>query len=247
MLQTKNLTYALKDQYLIQNINLIFHPGKLYVIVGPNGSGKSTFLKVLTGIWKPTAGQVLWNQVDLLSQKRQMISQTISLVPQQQQIHFDFTVNEFVLMGRYTHGRSLQKQDFALVQEMLLLVDAKDLQHRKISQLSQGERQRVYIARALATESPILALDEPTSSLDIRHQLEIWNLLLQLRRQNKTLIVAHHDLKATERYADHIAVINQGQCLASGGFQETLTPHLLQEVFGVQAHVTASGTQFELP
>jgi len=233
MLESRSLCYQLGTKSLIDCISLRFTPGILYGILGPNGSGKSTLLKNLSGIWQPTHGSVLWKEQDLLSQKRQEISRTISLVSQNPQIHFDFTVQELVFMGRYPHRNSGSK-DSEIIEWALQTVDAWHLRKRPITQLSQGERQRVFIARALVTESPILLLDEPTASLDIRHQLEIWKLLRELVEHGKLIIVANHDLTATQQFCDQVAVLNHGRCVGEGVYSEVMTDERIEEVFGVK-------------
>jgi iron complex transport system ATP-binding protein len=138
-------------------------------------------------------------------------------------------------MGRYPYG-CRSPEAHAHIEEALHQVNAWHLRHQLISQLSGGERQRVYIARALATQAPILLLDEPTSYLDLRHQLEIWQLLRKLVKRGKVIIVAVHDLLAARRYCDQLLILNQGRCQATGTYKEVMTPTLLQEIFGVVHH-----------
>ena len=235
MLQAHNLTFTLMKRNFIQNITLDFQTGKLYGIVGPNGSGKSTLLKTLAGIWMPTAGNVLWSGENLLKQERKAISQTISLVPQNPQSHFDFLVIDFVAMGRYPHQdkKNNPTKSNEIVEHSLKTVNVWHLRDRLITQLSSGERQRVYIARALATESPVLLLDEPTASLDIRHQLEIWHVLKKLTSQGKLVIVTLHDLPAAGRFCDEIVVLNHGENIAKGLYSEVMQPALMEQVFGL--------------
>lgn len=225
-----SITYRLHDRDLISNVSLSFNPGILYGILGPNGSGKSTLLKALTGIWKPTSGNVYWQGKDLLKQDRRTISKTVSLVPQHTHVPFDFSVTEMVSMGLYPHGK---KPSENILKPILITVDVWHLRDRLISQLSHGERQRVYIARALMTESPVLLLDEPTASLDIGHQQAIWELLKQLLKQGKVIIVTSHDLGAAERFCDRIAVMHQGSCIAQGIFTEIMHAQLMQLVFNI--------------
>lgn len=228
------LCYSVDGKSLIDHISLEFSAGCLHGILGPNGSGKSTLLKTLAGIWTPTSGSIFWNEKTLLTQDRQSISRTITLVPQNPQIHFDFLVEDIVAMGRYPHDtRFWEKTEERLLQDALTIVDAWHLRGRRVNCLSHGERQRVYIARALITESPILLLDEPTASLDIRHQIEIWQLLLRLVEDGKIVIVTTHDLSIAERYCHQVAVLNQGKCIGNGKFSSVMTPTLLKEVFGV--------------
>lgn len=223
MLETDQLSY----HTLIKQISLKFFPSRLCGILGPNGSGKSTLFKTMAKIWQPTGGQVLWNNAPLHKMERRQISRTLSLVPQEVQIHFDFTVREVVEMGRYVHN------DLGNLKTALQTVDAWHLVERRLPHLSLGERQRVYIARALMTESPILLLDEPASNLDIKHQLEIWELLQALAKQGKIVIVATHDVAGVQRFCDDAAILNQGVCIAQGETRAVLTEELLAEVFGV--------------
>jgi iron complex transport system ATP-binding protein len=215
---------------LIKRISLKFLPGRLYAILGPNGSGKSTLFKTMAKIWRPTFGQVYWKGGALHKMERREISRTLSLVPQEVQIHFDFTVREVVEMGRYVHKKTCAH----CLEHALKTVDAWHLIERKITQLSLGERQRVYIARALMTESPILLLDEPSSNLDVKHQIEIWQLLQTLKSQDKIVIVATHDVAGVKRFCDDVAILNQGVCIIQGATFEIVTNQLLNDVFGVE-------------
>lgn len=234
MFRTESLTFKAHEKTLIENISLEFYPGLIYGLIGPNGSGKTTLLKMLAGIWKASAGQVFWNNQDLLSLDRQTISQTISLVPQNAQVQFDFTVAEVVEMGTYPRAGLRIGEKKELIQWALKLVDLNHLRNQSVTHISNGERQRMYIARSLVTESPILLLDEPTSNLDIRHQLEIWKILQRLAKENKLIIVANHDLHSTERYCNRIAVLNQGLCVGMGLFADVMTTELIFSVFGVK-------------
>lgn len=244
MLEAKNVSYSIDGKALIENIELSFSPGILYGILGPNGSGKSTLLKTLCGIWNPTNGVVNWKGKALLTRSRKEISSTISLVPQNPQVHFDFTVTEMVRMGRYPYASTHSDEQ---LETALNIVDAWHLRKRSILRLSHGERKRVYIARALVTESPILLLDEPEASLDIRHQLEIWKLLRKLAEQGKTIIVTNHDLAATRRFCDEIAVLNQGRCIDNGRFDQVMTAQCLLDVFGVVESLEVQQLSFEAP
>ncbi len=244
MLEAENVCFTLDGKPLIKEINLSFRPGVLYGILGPNGSGKSTLLKNLSGIWTPTDGTVKWNGKPLLTRSRKEISSTISLVPQNPQVHFDFSVEEMVRMGRYPFGSKHCEKE---TEEALRTVDAWHLRGRSILRLSHGERKRVYIARAMITESPVLLLDEPEASLDIRHQLEIWILLRKLVEKNKTIIVTNHDLGATQRFCDEIAVLNHGVCVDHGKYKNVMTDQCLLNVFGVIESSNSRSMAFDPP
>lgn len=235
MLTANKLTYRIKQQELLKEISIAFTAGKISGILGPNGAGKSTLLKVLSGIWKPTSGSVLWDGNDLLKRERSEISQIISLVPQSPSAYFDYTVSEIVAMGRYAARKTKgpAANETALIDEALRKVDANHLQHKKISEISAGERQRVYIGRALATEALVLLLDEPTANLDIRHQRNVWSILQHLASENKTIIVSLHDFPAADRFCDEVAVLDRGSCAAQGKYRDVMTNSLLQEVFAI--------------
>jgi iron complex transport system ATP-binding protein len=229
MLEAHQLSYQVDGKYLIKDISLTFSPGIIYGILGPNGSGKTTFLKNLAGIWKPTHGRTTWKGKNLHEMERREISKTITLVPQYASVPFEYTVREMILMGRYSHGSHNQE----LFEWALATVDAWHLKDRRMNRISHGERQRVYIARALVTESPVLIFDEPTSSLDIKHQLQIWQLLLKLKENNRTILVANHDFRTAEHYCDQIVILNEGACLGSDPFHKIMSDHIFEQVFGV--------------
>lgn len=231
-LHLQGLTYCVNRRPLIEDISLTFEPGILYGILGPNGSGKSTLLKIMSRIWTPTRGKQLWQDQDLLQFPRMAMSRVLSLVPQNPQLYFDFHVYDMVAMGRYPYG-CRSSESHSRIEKALRQVDAWHLQHQLLSQLSGGERQRIYIARALATQAPILLLDEPTSYLDLRHQLEIWQLLRVLVKEGKLIIIAVHDLLAARRFCDQLVILNHGRCQAAGTYSEIMTPGLLQDIFGV--------------
>lgn len=228
MLKIKNLSYG----KVLRNISLDFSPGKIYGVLGPNGAGKTTFLKTVAHIWQPTEGEVLWQEQNLMTLSRKEISRTISLVPQSPPPSFDFSVEDMVAMGRYAHPN--KENNKAVVEDALKKVDVWRLRDRKISEVSAGERQRVYIGRALTTEAQVLLLDEPTANLDIRHQLDIWEILKLLSKQGKILIVSLHDFTAADRYCDEVVVLNQGCCASTGAYASVMTPKLLQDVFNLE-------------
>jgi iron complex transport system ATP-binding protein len=242
-LSIRDLCYRLNDRSLIEGISLDFEEGLLYGVLGPNGSGKSTLLKTLSSIWPISAGRMSWKDKDLQELSRFALSKTLTLVPQNPPLFFDFDVLQMVKMGCYGKGLKIP-ETHTLVEQSLKLVDGWHLRQRMLSELSGGERQRIYIARALATEAPILLLDEPTSYLDLRHQLEIWQLLRTLAAKGKLIIAAVHDFFATERFCDKIVILQEGKCKASGTYQNIMTAELLKDVFGVEGHPTSG---YQLP
>jgi iron complex transport system ATP-binding protein len=219
---------ALGCHSLIRDLSSTFRKGEIHAILGPNGAGKSTFLKTVAGLLRPTQGAVLWNGQPLEHLTRKERSRLITFVPQSPTIAFDYTVEEFIQMGRYVHRTP------GSVASYLHKVDCSHLVHRSMHHLSQGEKQRVYIARALATEAEVLLLDEPTASLDFSHQRQIWLLLKQLAHEGKTLLVANHDLHSSARICTHALVLQGGHCKGSGVYNAVVTPELVDEIFGVR-------------
>ena len=216
---------ALSYRHLLENISLCFNPGEIHAILGPNGAGKSTLLKALAGIWAPTQGKVCWLSTPLTLQNRQAWSGLITLIPQSPNMTFEYTVEEFVGMGRYLHPTSGSVSDY------LKRVDVLPFSKRALRHLSQGERQRVYIARALATEATVLLFDEPTANLDINHQLQIWELIQQLAQEGKIIVVANHDLSNSRKICSHAAILQGGHCVAFGDYQKVVTSQIIENVF----------------
>lgn len=242
-LSIRKLTYRLHQRPLIEDISFDFQPGILYGILGPNGAGKSTLLKTISRIWTPASGTIHWQDANLLNFSRMELSRTVSLVPQNPSLYFDFPAHAMVAMGCYARGSKSQEARNH-IEEALRQVDGWHLRDQMLSQLSGGERQRIYIARALATQAPVVLLDEPTSYLDLRHQLEIWHLLRRLVKKGKLVIAAVHDLTAAQRFCDDLVVLQNGSCKATGPYREVMTPKLLQEVFGVERN--HSSGQYQL-
>lgn len=232
MLRAVNLGYFSATRFLVKHIDLPFMPNAIHGILGPNGSGKTTLLKLLAGIWEPSEGTVLWHEENLLKKPRRQISQIISFIPQNPQIPFEFTVRQFLEMAFYSQNivlSSTQRQD--QIQDALNLVGAFQFLCSSIHNLSQGERQRIYVARALITQAPILVFDEPTANLDVKYQGIIWKLLKVLSSKNKTILISTHDFTACQHYCDFAHVLQRGSAIASGQYSQVMTPALYHSVF----------------
>lgn len=232
MLKTSHLSCSVGGKKLISGITLSFTPNCLWGIIGPNGAGKTSLLRALSGLLLPAAGDILVEGKSIKSLSRQEISKFITFVPQQIPLHFNFKVKEIVAMGRYAYTRQYHTETDKIY-DSLEAVDMARHAENLINELSSGERQRVYIARALVSSAPFVLLDEPTSSLDIRHQLEIWELLKKVINEKRTVIASHHDLRAAMRHCDQIVVLQEGQCIAAGPVASTLDPALIERVFQV--------------
>lgn len=222
MLNILNLSYFNKEgKKILDRISLQFEPGNIYSILGLNGSGKTTFLKVLIGLWPQSSGMISWMEQDLRTLSRKELSHIVALVPQHTPVIFDYTVEQIVLMGTYSN-RLINAE--SRLEKTLSLVNALPFRHRLITQLSTGERQRVFIARALINDSPILLLDEPTTGLDIKQQAEIWKLLARLRGEGKLIIMTSHDPQMVRELSDKVALLEEGRCTKFGDYAD-LCPH----------------------
>lgn len=234
MLEVKELGLNFKGQPVLSGLNLHFQLGKLYALLGPNGAGKTSLLKLLNRTWTPSTGVILWKNTPLHELSRQEVSQILSLVPQETQSAFAFTVTDFVGMGAYAldkqaSGGSLETR----IIEALKIMDALNLKDRKITELSAGEKKRAYIARALLTHSPVLLLDEPTANLDIAHKLKLWSLLKRFAEEGRTIVVSTHDLELCKHFCDEAFLLKKGHCVAKGSIDEVLCENNLKETFCV--------------
>ncbi len=233
MLEIDSLSYSQNRHTLLKDISARLSPGKIYGLIGPNGSGKTTFLKNIAGIWKPTQGRVLWHGRPLHHGTRKEISRWVTFVPHTTISAFDFTVEEIILMGDYVEEHSVTSDKKKNLERILGEVDIADLIDRPMTYLSQGERQRVLLARALYTQAPLLLLDEPFASLDLRHRLRIASLLKQLAETGHLIILALHDFTLARELCDEVILLHKGRCVGSGPFEEILSLEKFEEIFGV--------------
>jgi iron complex transport system ATP-binding protein len=253
-LSAQDLRVGYLERAVIERLSLDIVKGKITALVGPNGSGKSTLLKTLARLLKPNAGGVLLDGKAIHTLSTTQVAQQMAILPQGPSAPHGLTVRELVEQGRYPHVgalRMLRHQDHEAIQQALALTNMTDFVHRPLDNLSGGERQRAWIAVTLAQDTPILLLDEPTTFLDIGHQLEVLELVQRLNRERgMTLILVLHDLNQAARYADRMVVLNRGAIVADGSPHDVLTAPLLANVFGVQVNIVtdpASGTPVCLP
>lgn len=215
--------------------------GSFTGIIGPNGSGKSTLLKSLSRVLKPAKGSVFLDDEDLYRLDTREVAKNMAVVPQETAVNFSFTVKDIVIMGRSPHlGRfqSESEKDFAAARQAMVLTDTLHLADRLITAVSGGERQRVIIAKALTQEPKIILLDEPTSHLDINHQVEILSLLKRLNRENNlTIISVFHDLNLAAQYCDSLILMKDGRIFTVGKPAAVLTVDKIKEVYGASVLV----------
>lgn len=235
-LSLKEAGIRVDGRWLVRDVSLDVRPGRVQAVVGPNGAGKSTVLRLLAGLWKPTAGRVEMDGLPLPAMRRRAVARRVAFVPQDTHVGFAFSVREIVAMGRHPHVGRFEapgRRDSAAVDSAMDRADVRHLADRLANELSGGERQRVLIARSLATEADFLLLDEPTANLDIDHALDTFQLLKELAAEGKAVAVALHDLNAVVRWADGVTVLNAGRLEAGGPVGEVLSDRLLRAVFNV--------------
>ncbi|MCB1112794.1 MAG: ABC transporter ATP-binding protein [Chlamydiales bacterium] len=237
ILETEELCCFSQRHTLLQNVTVGFEEGKLYGLLGPNGSGKTTLLRLLSRIWSPTSGRILLGGKELGSYSRQQLSRIISYVPQNHRLAFDYRVEEIVQMGRYCHGGYSSGAD---VRKAMSATDVLHLRDHPVTAISSGEAQRVLIARALATESKVILLDEPTNNLDIKHAERIWEILAELKRQGKLVIIANHDLSRSRQRCDSVVLLRKSRCVGSGIPDKVLTNEIIEGVFEITTALNMS-------
>lgn len=234
----------------LEDVSLRVDIGEVMSILGPNGAGKSTLIRCIGGILKLQRGSVLVNGRDMAKLKPRERAKLIGYVPQSAPGLFPFTVFETVLMGRRPHLRwSPNGRDLEVVSETLDLLGLKRFALRHITELSGGERQRVLLSQALARESEVLLLDEPTANLDLRGQLEILEIVAELVRYRAiATIMAIHDVNLASRFSNRIALLNRGRVFAAGEPGSVLTSENVRAVYSVEAILnSASGTPYIIP
>ncbi len=241
MIEVKQLNYTIGEKHILKNINFQIEKGKIYGILGNNGSGKSTLLKALSKINPIKNGKIFINQKDINLYSSKQLAQTIALVPQQTNLMFDFSALQIALMGRIPYQKPLysdSKEDLEIVKQSMQRTNTWHLRNMNAKNLSGGEFQRLIIARALSQQTPILLLDEPVSSLDIRHQFDIMELLKQINKESQTtILIIIHDLNLAMRYCDEVLLLNQGELVAKGESKQILTEENISKHFGVKVNI----------
>ncbi|MFP4624784.1 MAG: ABC transporter ATP-binding protein [Gemmatimonadota bacterium] len=227
--------YADADRDAVHDVDLAVPRGAFYAIIGPNGCGKTTLLRLLLGALVPDPGEVRYDGRPLRWWKRPELARRVGVVPQTEELVFPISVREIVAMGRYPHlgtWRGERVADRAAIRGSMETCDIAGLAARPFATLSGGERQRARLARALAQEPDTLVLDEPTASLDISHEMGIFELLRGLADQGVTVVMVTHNLNVAARYADRLLLLDQGRTAAQGSPSAVLTPDTLQSVYG---------------
>jgi iron complex transport system ATP-binding protein len=240
-LEVTGLSLGYDGRAVIDGLDLQIPPGKVTVIVGANASGKSTLLRGIARLMRPSAGVVSLDGRDIHDYKAKELAAVVGILPQTPIAPDGITVAELVGRGRYPHQgwlRPWSADDERVVTAALAATGTQDLADRRIEELSGGQRQRAWIAMALAQDPDILLLDEPTTFLDVTHQLDVLDLLLQLNRETTaTVVMVLHDLNLAARYADHLVVMAGGGVVAAGQPEEVITAELVSAAFGLESRI----------
>ena len=252
MIEVNNLSFSYTEQKVLSDLTFSIAEGRFLAIAGPNGAGKSTLLNLLAGLTRTPHGVINIDGKDIRSYATDELAKKTALVAQEFIPTFGFTVIETVMMARtpYFGPMGFETQnDKQIVQEALALTDTAEFADRQLAHLSGGERQRVFIARALAQDTPILLLDEPTSFLDLRHQVGIYDLLKRMQTQkNKTIVSITHDINLATQYCDEVLLLANDGKYHTGDAREVFTPENLEKVFAVRGFSGRIGSEsFFLP
>ena len=243
MIKADNLSFSYKKgEEFIRGLNVNIEKEKITTILGPNGSGKSTLLSLFCGLNKGSSGKILIDNKNINSLKYKDIAKKIAVVHQQNSIPSDITVEEVVSYGRIPHKKYFQgnsKKDEEIIKWAMEKTGLENLKTKAVMSLSGGERQRVFIAMALAQKSEILFLDEPTTYLDIYHQVEVLELVKKLNKEeNLTVLMVLHDINQALKYSDNIIIMKKGKIIESGKSERVINMNLLKEVYKIGGYIT---------
>ncbi|MGW3267674.1 ABC transporter ATP-binding protein [Streptomyces sp. NPDC001056] len=253
-LSAEHVTLAYDRRVIAEQLSVQIPDHSFTVIVGPNACGKSTLLRALSRMLKPSRGKVLLDGQAIQSLPAKQVARTLGLLPQSAVAPEGITVADLVGRGRYPHQGLLRQwsaEDERVVQEAMRRTGVAELAERYVDELSGGQRQRVWIAMALAQQTPLLLLDEPTTYLDIQHQIDVLDLCAELHEtQGRTLVAVLHDLNHAARYATHLIALRGGEVIAEGAPDDIVTAELVERVFGLKCQVIEdpeTGTPLVVP
>jgi iron complex transport system ATP-binding protein len=242
LLTIEHLKVRFNTAEIIKDFSTCIHQGKIYSIIGPNGSGKTTLLRTISRNINPAGGQVFLNGSDIFQMRYKAIARQMAVLSQVHNDMSDISIRELVTYGRFAHRdwwKGTNEDDNKIVDWAIKRTNLTEYDYRKINTLSGGERQRAWIAMAIAQKPQILLLDEPTTFLDISHQLEVLELVSDLNREEGiTILMVLHDINHAVRYSDELIVLKDGDLYAQGKPWDVLNISLLQDVFHVEANIT---------
>jgi iron complex transport system ATP-binding protein len=239
-IELKNVGYKIENKTIVNDISFSIKQSSMSAIIGPNGAGKSTLAKLLTGILDPSSGKIFINGIPLIQMSRKEIAKSIAVVPSSFETNFDFTVFDIVLMARYAHNKRnymITGHDRQLAKEALAKTNALHLKDNYYKNLSSGEKQTVLLARAIAQDCPIILLDEPTSNLDIKNQMEIMHMLKTMNDEKKCILAIMHDINLAVRFIENFIILKNGNLIRSGNINEIFTEEILSDLYDINIHI----------
>ncbi len=246
MLQATNIHYAYDSQPVLRGVDVQVAGGEFVGIIGPNGSGKTTLLRALGGVITPELGQVHFEGKAVSEVSRGQLAKRMACLSQTVNVNLPFSVRQVVLLGRNPHLKRFQRlgrADEEIADRAMADAAVEDLADKLVTEISAGERQRVFIAMALAQQPDLLMLDEPTSHLDIAHQVRIYELLTRLHRQRKlTVVIVSHDLNLAAEYCQKLILLDAGQVAQSGSVEQVIRKEILEQVYGTAVTVQRNQT-----
>ncbi|MEP9391570.1 heme ABC transporter ATP-binding protein [Gordonia sp. VNK1] len=241
-IEATDIVVELGGRDVVSGVSLSVRPGELVALVGPNGCGKSTLLSVLSGVRRPRRGQVFIDGHDVAHTSHRDLARRRSMVTQHNRVDTPFTVGEVVEMGRFPWLRTPRAADSpAVTADAIARCDLSDIVARPFPQLSGGQQARVSLARAIAQDTPVMMLDEPTASLDIRHQEQVLDILCEHRDSGAAVLLVVHDLTLAAAYADKVAVMKDGHLRAFGATRAVMTTELLSETYDYPVEILDRG------
>jgi iron complex transport system ATP-binding protein len=241
MIKVHSISFRYHEDWVLQDVTFRVERGEFVGVIGPNGSGKTTLLKALYRLVAPQKGEILFELVPMKKMDRMDIAKRIAVVPQETHLLFPFTVLETVLMGRspYLGGLMFESQkDLEIARKAMEWTNIVPFSERPIDELSGGERKRVFIARALAQEPEVILLDEPTTNLDIHHQIDFLDLILTLNRERGlTIVMASHDMNMASEFCDRLILLQRGRIYKTGRPEEVITRENIESVYGCEVWI----------
>ena len=253
MLKVNDIHFGFNGTPVLNGLDLEVGDGEMVGVVGPNGSGKTTLLRLISGVLKPSEGRIRIDGEDLADLTPGRRARLVAVVPQNPRLPLGFSVLDLTLMGRNPHLKLLRSEgdrDFDIAHWALELTEVAHLADRRLDTLSSGEQQRVVVAMALAQQAPVLLLDEPTSNLDLAHQVGIMDLVSGLQKKNGGVLVALHDLTLAAQYCSRLVMLAEGLSFAEGAPDEVVTVENVSKVYGAEVFVLRhpqGGTPVILP
>ncbi|AOH53829.1 ABC transporter [Peribacillus muralis] len=241
VINTQSLSLGYGDKLIINDMDLEIPKGEITVFIGANGCGKSTLLRSVARLLKPQGGSIALEGKEISSMSSKEVARKMAILPQSPTAPEGLTVYQLVKQGRYPYQSWLKQwsaEDEEQVQKAIEATNLSELKDRAVDELSGGQRQRAWIAMTLAQDTDIILLDEPTTYLDMTHQIEILDLLYDLNElENRTIVMVLHDLNLACRYADNLVAVKDGSIHAEGRPEEIITPGLVREVFGMECQI----------